>query len=110
MRHYVDDVKRLAHVLGSSLDSTVIHEEFGQVDVRLEARDVSDTQLESLQKLAFEMNSHKLNGASPRVSFDAVSRRIFYSLPERAEDGTAIEMKSFRDALKAGGVKVLNGR
>ncbi len=108
MRQFAEEVKRLAGILGSSLDTTVIHEDFGQVVVRLEAREVSDRQLESLQKIASAMP--KANGDSARLAFDAVSRRIYYYLPERDAAGCVVEVRSLRDALRQAGVKVLNGR
>ena len=110
MRQSVEDVKCVASILNSSLYSTVVHEEFGEIIVRMEAREVNDGQLEALQKLSGEVSSRGNNGDGAHINFDAVSRRIYYSPPLRSPDGSSIELKVFRDALKDAGVRVLNGR
>ncbi len=111
MKQSVDDIRRVVGILGQSLDSTVVHDDFGQVMVRLEAREVSDSQLQALQSFSDEISARPVNGSSPaQVKFDAASRRIYYSVPNHDGDDAAIGLDSLRSALKQAGVKIANGR
>ncbi len=111
MKQCVDDVRRVAGILGPALDSTVVHEEFGQVMVRLEAREVSDSQVDELQHFARDISSRSANGSTPaQLKFDAVSKRIYYAVPDKDGDGAAIGSDAVRSALKQAGIKVANGR
>ena len=106
MSQSVEDVRRLAGILGTSLYATSLCEEFGQVIVRLEAREVSDSQLEALQRISSEVNSRN-GGSEASISFDALSKRVYYSLPEQR---LGAEYNSFKNSLKHAGVALINGR
>src|SRR3989338_5564812 len=111
MKQSVDDVKRVVGILGPALDSTVVHEDFGTVMVRLEAREVNDSQLQALQSFADEVSSRPVNGATPaKLQFDAVSKRIYYAVPDKEGDGSAIGSDAMRSDLKQAGLHIANGR
>ena len=109
MRQSVEDVKRLQDILGSSLDSTVIQEDFGQVVVRLEARQLANEHQRELQRMISDVGDRGLNGASAHVKFDEVSRRVYYLAPERDEVGP-LEVEVLSAALKEVGIRVSASR
>ncbi|MBI3587683.1 hypothetical protein HY095_00655 [Candidatus Micrarchaeota archaeon] len=100
MRQSVEDIRQLALLLGSSLDSTVIHEDFGQVVVRLEARELAEAQIRQLRDMASTIDGRGGNGSAAHVSFDGLSKRVYYLAPA----GT--DMGGFSNALKEAGIRL----
>jgi|GEM_PF-3577496 len=107
MRQSVEDVKRLVSIVGDSLESASVREDFGQLVVCIEARQFSDIAVSSLQKFAEGVCSRKQPGVDDAsVDLELPSRRVYYMPPVRNEDGKALELKQFRDELKNAGIKV----
>ncbi len=106
MDECVRDVTAAARILDAGLEGAYVREDFGQVVVCLESKYLDAGAASQLEVLKHEVEGKYARGSGAGLSFDAISRRVYYLAPSKTIGGKVLDLAVFRDGLKQAGLKI----